>query len=129
MHDFHAAESLVDRLRSERADRELELVSEVRIRASLVFSPEALAQGYEMLTRGTPLEGSQLVIEELPREHRCPECGGSWRICRDDVAGHMLVCPACGAPSAIEASAAIELLSLRTRDDMTARPTKQEELA
>ena len=38
-------------------------VTEVRIRAGAAFSPVALRQAYEMLTLGTPLQGSRLLVE------------------------------------------------------------------
>lgn len=112
MHDYHAVEALVERLTAEQDGDELERVAEVRIRASVVFSPEALKQAYEMLTRETPLEGSRLAVEELPDERECPTCGTSWLVSRDDVAGHLLVCPSCGALSPIEGGSGIEVVGL-----------------
>lgn len=95
MHDHHAVEELIERLSC------LEHVREVRVRAGAIFSPEALEQAYEMLTAGTPLESSYLVVEELPEERGCPACGASWVVSPDDVAGHVVLCPSCGTPSPI----------------------------
>lgn len=104
MHDYDAVEALVERLTSQPHDLEAEPISEVRIRAGVAFSPESLQQAYEMLTRDTPLEGSRLVIEELPDERECPACRTSWTLAPDDVAGHLLICPSCGVPSEIQAA-------------------------
>lgn len=112
MHDYHAAEALVERLTAELDTRELERVAEVRIRASPVFSPEALQQAYELLARETPLEGSRLLVEDLPDERECPVCGTRWLVSIDDVAGHLLVCPSCGALSAIENGSGIEVVAV-----------------
>ena len=112
MHDYHAVETLIERLTSELEGRELGRVAEVRIRASAVFSPEALQQAYEMLTRETPLQGSRLVVEELPDERECPACGKAWLVSPDDLAGHMLVCPSCGALSTIEGGSGIEVVGI-----------------
>jgi hydrogenase nickel incorporation protein HypA/HybF len=112
MHDYHAVKALVERLTSEPDDFEVERISEVRIRAGVAFSPEALQQAYEMLTRDTPLEGSRLVIEELSDEHGCPECRTSWTLTPDDVAGHLLICPSCGAPSEIEGAASLAVVGV-----------------
>jgi Zn finger protein HypA/HybF involved in hydrogenase expression len=112
VHDYHAVEALIERLTGEFDDLELERVAEVRIRASPVFSPEALEQAYEMLTRETPLESSRLVVEELPDERTCPSCGGSWLVSRDDLAGHLLVCPSCGTLSTIEGGSGIEVVGV-----------------
>lgn len=107
MHDYHAIEVLVRRLKSEVDGP----VAEVRIRADVVYSPESLQQAFEMLTEGTPLAGSTLVVEESRREHTCESCGTAWTISRDDVAGHTLICPSCGGLSSIEHGPAIELLA------------------
>jgi len=112
VHDYHAIEALVERLTSELDDRALERIAEVRIRASPVYSPEALEQAYAMLVRETALEGSRLRVEELPDERECPSCGGSWLVSRDDLAGHLLVCPSCGALSGVEGGAGIEVVAV-----------------
>jgi len=112
MHDYHAVEALVERLAAELDGDELERVDAVRIRASAVFSPEALQQAYELLTGETPLEGSRLEVEELPDERTCATCGRSWLVSRDDLVGHVLVCPSCGALSGIEGGSGIEVVAV-----------------
>ena len=113
MHEVHAAEALVERLESELERESLDRIAEVRVRASVVFSPEALQQSYEMLVSETALRGSRLVVEELPDERECPSCGGVWTISRDDVTGHVLVCPSCGGLSSIEGGSGIEVAAVR----------------
>jgi Zn finger protein HypA/HybF involved in hydrogenase expression len=110
VHDYHAAEALVERLKGELDHPER--VTEVRIRAAATYSPEALQQAYEMLTQGTPLKGSSLVVEERPDERECPSCGKSWHVSRDDLAGHLIVCPHCGAASAIAENSGIEVVGV-----------------
>lgn len=112
MHEYHAVEALVERLTSEPDDLEDERIFEIRIRAGVAFSPEALQQAYEMLTQDTPLEGSRLVIEELPDGHECPECRTSWALAPEDVAGHLLACPSCGLLSEFEGGTGIEVVGL-----------------
>ena len=84
------------------------------MRASPVFSPEALRQAYQMLTADTPLGGSRLLVEELADRRDCARCGTAWAVTPDDVAGHLVVCPSCGALAPLDAGAAIELLEVRT---------------
>jgi hydrogenase nickel incorporation protein HypA/HybF len=114
VHDYHAVAALIERIADQTGD--LERVAEVRIRAGLAFSPEALQQAWEMLTQDSPLEHARLVVEESPDERECPACGRSWAIRREDVAGHVVLCPSCGAPSPIQGDAGIEVL------DVTAAP-------
>jgi len=112
MHDYYAVKALLERLTSEIGDLDLDRITEVRVRASSTLSPEALEQAYEMLTQDTPLEGSRLMVEELPDERECPACGGSWAVAHGDLVGHVLVCPSCGALSPIEGGTGLEVLGI-----------------
>ena len=112
MHDYHAVSALVARL---TRDPSLAAgIAEVRVRASPVFSPEALQQAYQMLTEDTPLCGSRLLVDKLADRRECALCGATWSVSSDDVAGHLVVCPSCGALSPLDAGAAIELLEIRS---------------
>jgi hypothetical protein len=53
--------------------------------------------------------------EELADRRDCAACGAAWTLSRDDVAGHLIVCPSCGAPSPLEGETAIELLEIGLR--------------
>ncbi|GIU99444.1 MAG: hypothetical protein KatS3mg014_1060 [Actinomycetota bacterium] len=106
MHDQHAVRELIERL------SRLEGVAEVRVRAGPVFSPEALEQAYAMLTVGTRLEGSRLVVEERREDRTCPACDHTWTVSSEDVAGHLVLCPACGDPAPLEDVAALEVAGI-----------------
>jgi len=108
VHDLHAVETLIERLRSAG----LQDLTEVRIQAGPTFSPEALEQAYTMLTQDTPLAGSRLVVVELPDDRGCSACGRKWTVTRDDVAGHAVLCPSCGSPSPTDGGASIEVLGI-----------------
>jgi Zn finger protein HypA/HybF involved in hydrogenase expression len=112
MHDYHAVSALVTRLA--RDPGIAEGIAEVHVRASPVFSPDALRQAYQMLTEDTPLSGSRLLIEELADRRECAQCGTAWAVSPDDVAGHLVICPQCGALAPLGAGAAIELLEIRS---------------
>lgn len=112
MHDVHAAGALVDHLSGELGADGLRHVALVRIRVDAALSPESLIQAYDMLTSGTPLEGSRLEVEVHPETRLCQECGRSWTATHDDVVGHLLVCPSCGAISPIEGTRGIEVLEV-----------------
>lgn len=112
MHDYHAVRALVEHLCGSLDDRQAGRIEEVRIRADATLSPEALTLAYEMLTKDTPLEGSRLVVEEPPDERLCEACGTSWTATHDDVAGHLLICPSCGALSGIEGSSGLDVIGV-----------------
>jgi len=96
LNDFAAVTALIEHL--ERSDTPLGCIAEVRIRAGAAYSPEALAQAYEMQVPGTPLEGSRLVVERLPIEGDCPVCGADQPACGEDETGDLPICATCGAP-------------------------------
>ena len=108
MHDYHAVEAIVGRLRA----ADLDDVTEVRVRAGAAYSPVALCQAYEMLTLGTPLYGSRLVVELAEAECTCPACGASWDVTCEDVMGHLVVCRSCGAAAQVEGLAQIVVLGV-----------------
>ena len=112
MHDYHAVSALVARLA--RDPSLTEGIADVRVRASPVFSPDALRQAYQMLTEDTPLSGSRLLVEELTDCRECALCGTAWAVTPDDVAGHLVICPSCGAFAPLDAGAVIELLEIRS---------------
>jgi Zn finger protein HypA/HybF involved in hydrogenase expression len=114
VHDYHAVKALVEHLGRELGP-EAGRVDEVRVRADATLSPEALEQAYEMLTKDTPLEGSRLVVEEPLDEQLCETCGTSWTATHEDVAGHLLICPSCGALSAIEGTTGLEVVGVSSR--------------
>lgn len=106
MHDQHAVQELIARL------SRLERVREVRVRAGGIFSPEALEQAYAMLTAGTPLGSSRLVVEERREERTCDSCGHTWDLSPEDVAGHVILCPRCGEPTPLKDVAALKVIGI-----------------
>ena len=112
MHDYHAVAALIDRLTGGAGTVDGERISEVRIRTTAVHSVEALQQAFAMLTPGTMLEGSELVVEERPDERECGACGKSWVLTSEDLAGHLLLCPSCGVPSSGAVGAGIDVVGI-----------------
>lgn len=57
--------------------------------------PEALRFAFEVVTRGTPAEGAELIVHEVPVVCRCETCNNEFK-----PADLVFVCPHCGAVSA-----------------------------
>jgi Zn finger protein HypA/HybF involved in hydrogenase expression len=112
VHDYHAVKAVLERLVAELDPSDLRDVELVRVRAGAVFSPEALAQAYEMLTVGTPLEGSRLLVEAPADRFECGACGHGWTPSSEDVVGGMAICPSCGTPSPLPAASGIEVVGV-----------------
>ncbi len=107
MHDYHAMTKLIDRLLASPGDPP----SEVRIQAGPTFTPEALSQAYEILTMGTHLEGSRLVVEPTGEEARCRSCHKRWTVSAENCIGALCVCPFCGAPGPVPRTPHVELIA------------------
>jgi hydrogenase nickel incorporation protein HypA/HybF len=65
--------------------------------------PAALGFAFELVAQGTPLEGAELVLEEVPAAGRCRACGRESRL-----GGFPLICAACGSAD-LEVTAGEEL--------------------
>lgn len=57
------------------------------------IEPEAVRLHFELVSRGTPAEGAELVFTTRPVEQTCCACGRPFVVLSD------LTCPACGAPA------------------------------
>ena len=45
---------------------------------------------FEVITKDTPLEGAQIVIDEIPVRVKCKDCHNEW-----EVEGPVFTCPNC----------------------------------
>lgn len=55
--------------------------------------PDAMQMAFEAMGRGTPAEGAELTIEEVPLTARCHEC--KWQ---GEIEEYRFFCPACSSP-------------------------------
>ncbi len=102
MHEGSITSQIVENVLREAEKRKAKRVLEVHLEiGKLMFlNPEQVHFWYQMLTKNTILEGSQLLIEEKPGTVKCPKCGyeGDFQYV-DDPALHMpmptLNCPKC----------------------------------
>ena len=76
MHELSIALSLVDAAREEAVRHNASAVSAVHLKLGALAGvvKEALLFSYGLAIEGTPLEGSQLIIEEVPVVVFCPVC-------------------------------------------------------
>jgi hydrogenase nickel incorporation protein HypA/HybF len=110
MHELSIALSLVD-LAQEEAGRHAGRVCAVHLRVGALSGvvPAALLASYEMACFQTPLEGSRLVIEEVPVVVFCPCCQAQRPL--DSV--QSFCCPECGTPTPqVDYGRELELVAL-----------------
>jgi hydrogenase nickel incorporation protein HypA/HybF len=97
MHELSIAMSIVDLVEEEMAVRGVE-VEAVHLKVGLLSGvvKDALLTSYEMACMQPPLEGSRLVIEEVPILVDCPNC----KVLRPVLSVQWFCCSECGTPTA-----------------------------
>jgi hydrogenase nickel incorporation protein HypA/HybF len=92
VHELSIADAVVDVAVRHAAGRRV-LRVELRVGHLRQVVPSALTFAFELVAHGTPVEGAELVIVEVPAVGRCPACG-----VESELPGFPLACPACGRP-------------------------------
>jgi hydrogenase nickel incorporation protein HypA/HybF len=108
MHELALCAALLERVAA-LATARAATVTRVRVGVGPLagVEPELLRHAYPFAAAGTPAEGSQIDIEDLPVQVSCGECGA--QTC---AAPNRLLCGACGSARTRVASGD-ELLLLR----------------
>jgi hydrogenase nickel incorporation protein HypA/HybF len=101
MHELSIAALIAD-IAIRHADGRRVSRVEVRVGHLRQVVPSALEFAFELVAQGTPLEGAELVLEEVAVTVRCGTCGAESRL-----DGFPLICP-CGS-AAVEIVAGEEL--------------------
>jgi hydrogenase nickel incorporation protein HypA/HybF len=96
MHELSIAMSIVDMAQEEAESRNV-LIDAVHLELGPLSGvvAEALLFSYEIACSGTRLEGSRLVIKQVPIEVYCPECKAQ----RILPSMQWFCCPECGTPT------------------------------
>ena len=91
MHELAIAESVV-RIACRHADGRPVARVEVKVGHLRQVVASALAFSFELVAKGTPVEGAELVVEHVPAAGRCRRCGTE-----GELDGFPLACAACGS--------------------------------
>jgi hydrogenase nickel incorporation protein HypA/HybF len=114
MHELSIAVSLVE-IAEEEAERLGVRVSAVHFRLGALSGvvKEALLSSYEMASADTALEGSRLVIEEVPVMVYCARCDEQ----RPLESVQLFRCSACGSPTPdVRQGKEMELVALEVEE-------------
>ncbi len=96
MHELSIASSLVDLAQEEAETRGVRVLAiHLKLGPLSGVVQDALLGSYEMVSAGTPLEGSRLVIENVPVVVFCPSCQER----RQVPSIQWLRCPVCETPT------------------------------
>lgn len=89
MHELSLCQAIADHVQARAGGRPVRRV-DVRIGHLRQVVPDALQFAWEMLTEGTDLADSELVVEHIPAVVRCRACGTD-----TTLDWPVLVCAAC----------------------------------
>jgi hydrogenase nickel incorporation protein HypA/HybF len=90
LHELSIAESVVS-VASRQADGRRVRKVHMRVGHLRQVVPSSLAFGFGLLAEGTPAEGAELEIEQVPAEGKCRGCGVQSRL-----SDFPHLCPGCG---------------------------------
>lgn len=111
MHELSIAMSIVEMAEEECSAHGYTQIRAVHLRLGLLSGvvKEALLSSYDIVCESTLLEGSQLLIEEVPVEILCPKCELPRRV----SSIQWMRCPECGTPaSEVVQGKQLELVAL-----------------
>ena len=106
MHELAITQSVVDMVVERTAGRRVEQVR-LDVGALSGVVPDAMQFCYDLITSGTPLEGSTLVIEQTPGSAHCRLCGQQFAL--DNL---ILLCPCGSADVELVAGRELRVLSV-----------------
>jgi hydrogenase nickel incorporation protein HypA/HybF len=97
MHELSIAMSIVEMAEEEAEQRGGVQVSAVHLKLGPLSGvvKDALLSSYDLACEGTRLEGSRLIIEEVPIVAYCPKC----QMRRPVNSREWFVCPECRTPT------------------------------
>ena len=97
MHELSIAMSIVELAQEEARQRKVKITA-VHLKLGQLSGvvKDALLSCYGMACEGTPLEGTELLVEDVPVEIFCPVCNGP----RQLNSTQLFCCPDCETPSA-----------------------------
>jgi len=110
MHELSIALSIIE-LAEIEAERRRVHVSAVHLKLGRLSGvvKDALLASYDLAAAGTPLEGSRLIVDEIPIRAWCARCNAA----REIDAAEWFTCPQCRSPiSQILAGKELEVSAL-----------------
>lgn len=116
MHELSIAMSIVDAALEESRSRGVQ-VSAVHLRLGALSGvvKDALMFSWEVACQETPLEGSRLIVEDVPVVVFCAQCAQE----RTLASVQSFACPECGAPTMdIRSGKELEVFALEVEEEV-----------
>jgi hydrogenase nickel incorporation protein HypA/HybF len=133
VHEYSIASSIVEAVLDQARRRNSGRVVEVQMKIGKlrVLSIDQVKFSYEILSKGTALEGSRFTVQETSGSVRCPKCGYAEEIETNDESFHFgippMVCPSCGTNLSIEGGDECIITKVRMLVPTSPKKAKTEE--
>jgi hydrogenase nickel insertion protein HypA len=112
MHEYSIVEQFVEQILEHLKKENVTSVKSIRFQRGSTFAEDPLRQAWDLLTENTILHDAEVFVEERVEELDCENCGHKESIHADDLIGHMVVCPECGAAKAIDEGSGLQVLEI-----------------
>ncbi len=125
MHEYSLMQGILEDVLRDLGARGIDtpgIVQAVRLTVGAleIHSRESFSQAFAVATRGTPLDGAELVLTVEPATLACSACGATHPMAEDEADGHqplpLAECPRCGAVSPVQGGRGIRPIELVLRD-------------
>lgn len=92
MHELSIASNIAEAVLQEMERRGIERINTIALRIGRMtdVDVEALAFGFEVITKDTPLDGARLAVEHIAIQAKCRQCGSEF-----EVIDFLFACPEC----------------------------------
>jgi hydrogenase nickel incorporation protein HypA/HybF len=92
MHEMSIAENLIDIIKEEMAKHNVQVLKSVRLEIGQLSAiiPASLSFCFVVMTKGTDLEGADLIMEMVPLKSICRECHETF-----EILDYTFICPHC----------------------------------
>lgn len=93
MHELSIAQSVVRIVEEEMRKNNANILKTVHLNVGKMSAivPDSLSFCFEIITRGTSLEGAQLIIDTIPLRIYCRNCSKE-----NEIKEYAFSCPGCG---------------------------------
>jgi hydrogenase nickel incorporation protein HypA/HybF len=92
MHEMSIAQSLIEIITEEMDKHDASVLRSVKLHIGKLTAivPDSLAFCFEVITKGTPLDGARLDMVSIPLKAACNACGKTF-----EVEQYVFECPLC----------------------------------
>ena len=120
MHEFSVAAAMVRAVLDSLKGHDFEKILSVEVKVGELthINPDQLSFGFEAASKGTPLEGAELKINQIPGELACRRCSRTLSFSPGEIPGIPTTCPSCGGDLEIRAGEelGVESVKIETED-------------